>query len=309
MQEDRPNARTIGPLDQFKFAFYASKDTRLSACDLACLMEITDRFIKKDFGQHKAGVTFPTGHTHLVRETGYAITAVKASLSRLISFGYISVAVEGKGTRGSEYVPNFNWSRTVLIAVDQETKARAAAKKKRHRSASGSVERPTSTSTPVGRSSDPLRDIVGRHTDLLTCVVGQSAVPQTYMGPKCPYMGGDTAPPDCFGQPVGGAPEERKIKTAFPESEDGEKWISLTFEDGGCDTIATESNDQHIQDDGQRELQRLCASAGLDEVNDTSELIGRTVYVQAGRYVPAPAPANDDWPEWMDSEYEEDDAA
>lgn len=307
MREDKPKsgASTIGPLDQFKFAFYASKDTRLSACDLACLMEIADRYIKSDFGRHKAGVTFPTGHTHLVRETGYAITAVKASLSRLISFGYISVAVEGKGTRGSEYVPNFNWSRAVFVAVDLETKARAAAKKKRHRSASGSVERPTSVSVLVGRSTDPLRDIVGRHADLLTCVVGQSTGPQTYVGPKGTYIGGDATPPDCLGQPVGGAPEERKIKAAFLESEDGEKWLSLTFEEGGGDSITLESADFDTQDDGQRELQQLQLSAGLSEIDDAEQLIGRTVYLQAGRYVPAPA--NDDWPEWMGDE--QDDAA
>ena len=312
MREDKPKSDhlAIGPLDQFKFIHYASKDTRLSACDLACLTEIVDRFIKSDFGRHKAGVTFPTGHTHLVRETGYAISAVKASLSRLISFGYISVAVEGKGTRGSEYVPNFNWSRTVFAAVDQETKARAAAKRKRPKSASGSVEQPTNTNILACRSTDPQRDKVGRYADLLTIVVGQSTAPQTYVGPECPYVGGDTAPPDCSGQPAGGAPTKRKIKAAFVEQEDGERWLSLSFAGGGSDTIPVESSDQSIQEDGQRELNQLLLSAGITgQIEDTAQLVGRTVYLRAGRYVPPRTPANDDWPAWMDVEYEYDDEA
>lgn len=93
MSDAKPKSPdAIGPLDQFKLGLYASQDTNLTACDMACLMEILERFIKKDFDPHKAGVTFPVGHTHLVRETGRAVAAVKASLARLRGYGYIKVA-------------------------------------------------------------------------------------------------------------------------------------------------------------------------------------------------------------------------
>lgn len=234
-------AEAIGPLEQFQFILYASKDTGLSAGDLAVLSEITDRYIKRDIGKkHKAGVTFPTGHTHLVRETGLAIATVKASLARLRGAGYISVAVEGIGTRGSEYVPNFNWSRTVAAAIKKEVDARGTAKGKRRR-ASGVLHHTTNTTSLVVCSTTPLRDIVGCYTNLLSNVVGCSTTPQTYVYPKGTYIGGATTAVDGVMPPRDGAPlKERKIVTAVVESEDGEKWLSLEFEDGGGDAIALE---------------------------------------------------------------------
>ncbi|NYG47575.1 hypothetical protein GGD67_005056 [Bradyrhizobium sp. IAR9] len=85
----------------------------------------------------------------------------------------------------------------------------------------------------------------------------------------------------------------KKIVSAIVETEDGETWLSLDFEEGGGDVIALESSDKGIQDDGQREIQKLCASAGLDELNESAELIGCIVYLQGGRYVLAPANDND----------------
>src|SRR5262245_8778496 len=105
---DNPDA--IGPVDQFNLCLYASKDARLSACDLAVLFELVDRFTKKDYGPYKAGTTRPTGKAHLERETGRTDGAVKASLARLQEYGYIRVAVEKQGTRGREYSINFDWS-------------------------------------------------------------------------------------------------------------------------------------------------------------------------------------------------------
>ncbi|RXH36642.1 hypothetical protein XH99_06655 [Bradyrhizobium nanningense] len=84
----------------------------------------------------------------------------------------------------------------------------------------------------------------------------------------------------------------KKIVSANVETDDGETWLSLAFEEGGGDVIALKSADRDMQADGQRELEQLCASAGLNELDDASELIGCHVHLRSGRYVLPPQ--NDD---------------
>lgn len=105
--------------------------------------------------------------------------------------------------------------------------------------------------------------------------------------------------------------------------------------------IILEHPDADTQFAGQRQLAALVHAAGLPSVEDGSDLLGRTIKLVGGeerfaapdsrpdddppppvrpepvRYAnpdpqPAPTPlppAPSDWPEWMDAEYEDDDAA
>jgi hypothetical protein len=105
--------------------------------------------------------------------------------------------------------------------------------------------------------------------------------------------------------------------------------------------VVLEHPNEDAQSEGQRELKNLVYAVGLQQIDDSGELLGRTVKLVGGeerfaapdsrpdddppppvrpepaRYanpapVPAPTPlpsAPSDWPEWMDAEYEDDDAA
>jgi hypothetical protein len=280
----------IGALDQFQLLLYASKDTRLSACDLAVLGELTDRYTKKDYGPYKAGFTRPTGYTHLVRETGYARTSVRESLARLQEHGYIRIAHDGCGTRGNDYVLNFNWSRTVAAAIAKEVDARKVAKKRRHR-ASVPENRHSKDNQLVCRSSAPLRDIVCRSSDTLTDLVCRLSGTQTYVGPTGPYVGADmSAGTDRVPPPV----VTKRIVATSVEEEDGIKWLAVDFDTGLSDFIMIESDDASDQQEGWERLNRLTSSAGLGDIEDASELIGHTVRMQGDRYLsPYEEAAND----------------
>lgn len=105
--------------------------------------------------------------------------------------------------------------------------------------------------------------------------------------------------------------------------------------------VVLEHPNEDAQSEGQRELKNLVYAVGLQQIDDSGELLGRTVKLVGGeerfaapdsrpdddpppparpepaRYAnpdpqPAPTPlpsAPSDWPEWMDAEYEDGDAA
>lgn len=287
MTDSKPASNNvIGPVQQFQFLLYASKDTRLSACDMAVLAELTNRYVKKDFGRYKAGVTLPSGYTHLTRETGYARTTIMESLARLRYYGYIAVADEGAGTRGSTYLINFNWSCTVAEAVAKEIDARKTAKKKRRR-ASVPENQHTKAETPVCRPSVPLRELVLRHADTLTNLVLRKTGTETYMKPKGFHIGdadaaGGLKPPP----PV----ISKKITAASVEVDDGETILIVEFDDASLpDVISLESDSASEQEAGQERLNRMLTSTGLGGIDDdAAALVGCTVYTQGNRYVPPP---------------------
>lgn len=271
----------IGSLNQFQIALYASKDKRLSACDLACLFEIVDRFLKDD------GVTRPTGKTHLERETGRSNGSVKESLRRLVEWRYISVAKIGSGTRGTEYLPNFEWANRVASAIKAEVKDRAEAKKKRR--SSGAENRTTSAQKLVGRNYAPLRDLVGQPTAPLDGLVGQNSAPQTYVTPTGgDYVGNKSAP-----EPGASALRQAPVRADFDiaeftidyvsvdkSEEDGSDFIYISmatdngeFEQDDC--IFTQSDDQKKQEEGQQQLASLMRAVGMDEIKDANDLLGR----------------------------------
>ncbi len=277
------SSNRIGSLNQFQIALYASKDKRLSACDLACLFEIVDRFLKDQ------GITRPTGKAHLERETGRSNGSVKESLRRLVEWQYISVAKLGSGTRGTEYLPNFEWAHRVASAIRSEVKDRAEAKKKRRRS--GAENRPTSSPKLVGQNSAPLRELVGQPTAPLDGLDGQNSAPQTYVTPtRGDYVGNKSAP-----EPCASALRQAPVRADYDiaeftidyvsvdkSEEDGSDFIyvSMVTDDGEFEQdecIFTQSDDQKKQDEGQQQLASLMRAIGMNEIRVAEDLLGRRV--------------------------------
>lgn len=273
----KPDA--VGPVQQFQLLLYASKDTELTACDLAVLAELTDRYLKAE------AVTRPTSAGHLAKETGRTIRPVQESLTRLAERGYITLAEQGSGTRGNTYRLPFEWVRATWDAIYAVIKEMADAKKRRRRKRGRDSYAADSVATPPKPATlrtAYLRSLVTLPTAYLDTLATLSTAPQSYIAPeRCLYRdagaaGGLKPPPPVI---------SKKVVAASVESEDGETWLSLEFEDGIGDYIAVESADADMQAEGQRELELLAASAGLNEIDDAAELIGRTVHMQAGRYV------------------------
>ncbi|MCK1445873.1 hypothetical protein IVB34_22115 [Bradyrhizobium sp. 2] len=274
----------IGPVQQFQLLLYATKDTELTACDVAVLAELTDRYLKDG---PRAGFTRATSAAHLARETGRTERPVQKSLIRLAERGYVTIAEQGQGQRGNVYTLPFEWVRATAAAIYAVIKQMADAKKrrKRKRRRSYAAESVASTDTVATLHATYLRGLVTLPTAYLDTVATLPTAPQSYGLPTEGPIGADMSagtyrvPPPVV---------TKKIVSASVENEDGESWLSLEFGGGGGDSIVVESNDAEMQAQGQRELEQLVASAGLRDLDDAAQLVGRTVYLQAGRYVPAP---------------------
>ncbi|WP_431014495.1 hypothetical protein [Bradyrhizobium pachyrhizi] len=287
----------IGSLQQFQLLLYATKDTELTACDLAVLAEITDRYLKDG---PRGGTTRATSAAHLAKETGRELRSVERSLVRLQERCYIMVAETGKGRAGNTYLLPFEWVRKVAADIYVYIKQFADAKKQRRkarRSARADAGAIAHTAPVVPARESVLR--VFRSTDRddgttwlvptrlsgLDTVVPTETPDQSYGLPTARPVGADMSAVT-YGVPP--PVVTKKIQSASVEAEDGEQWLTLTFEERGGDIITLESADAREQEDGQRELEQLAYSAGLSEISDAAELIGRTVYVRGGRYVAPP---------------------
>lgn len=121
----------------------------------------------------------------------------------------------------------------------------------------------------------------------------------------------------------------------------GSSELRFSTDDGTEHVVVLEHPNENAQSEGQLELRRLVYAVGLQQIADSGDLLGRTIKLVGGeerfaapdsrpdddppppvrpepaRYAnpdpqPAPTPlppAPSDWPEWMDAEYEDDDAA
>jgi hypothetical protein len=290
--------KDVGSLDQFQLALYASKGAEppLNGTDLTVLLELIDRFKKKD------GVTFPSSAGHLARETGRPIRSVQESIRRLQDMHLAQIVDQGTGTRGNTYTFNFEWVREVAAEIKSEIESRATARKKRRtkKTASSAENRVATNETLPTRKSAPLRDIVTRKFAYLTGVATQKSAPQTYGVPTGTYGGGAGAPP--FGYATSCTAPLRKEDgsidfTVYP---DVERWVTITSvetedieeDNAKCLTvnyttdcgiksdifIITESDDETEKEDGKIRLLRLCWAVGITQLEDAEELVGRRAW-------------------------------
>ncbi|UWU89620.1 hypothetical protein [Bradyrhizobium sp. CB1015] len=289
MEGDKPSLAegAIGPVQQFQLLLYATKDTELSACDLAVLAELADRFLKDG---PKGGATRPTSAAHLAKETGRDDASTARSIAHLAERGYISIAEQGIGRRGNTYLLPFRWVRDTATAIYNYIKPLAQAKRRRRRAQRSDRTRAVSSGDTVATA--PARSLRSFVTAPVRYLDGVATAPTRHQSYGLPMEGPIDADMSAGTYGVPPPVVTKKIVGATVETEDGESWLSLDFEEGGGDIIAVESADKDMQADGQRELELLCASAGLDEVNEPAELIGCRVYLRGGRYVLAPANDN-----------------
>jgi hypothetical protein len=271
---------SIGPVQQFQLLLYATKDTELTACDLAVLAELTDRYLKDK------GVTRPTSAAHLERETGRDDSSTQRSIARLLERGYITIAEQGIGRRGHTYLLPFEWVKDTATAIYNYIKPMAEAKRRKRRTRrSYRTDAVGKTVTVATAPTRLLRSFVTAPMRYLTTVATASTRDQSYGLPMVEPIGADISagtyrvPPPVV---------TKKIKSARVENEDGERWLSFEYEEGGCRSITIESNDADIQADGQRELEQLQESAGLTEIDDPAQLVGCTVYLRGGQFVSKP---------------------
>lgn len=278
----------INSLDQFQFMLFASKDPRLNACDIAVLFEIVDRYIKSD------GITYPTGVTHLVRETGRGGKTVKASRAKLLTYHYMQVGEAFKGTTGTCYLPNFAWSAQAAEAVRGELASRR--QKKKSGKASGGLPTPTKADNLVGVESTPLGEIEGANVPPLRHLVGVPRPPETYVVPTCTYVGGSIPPALGLAPTQGVAPRLWEIADSRVDVEAGDTWLNLALRNDAGEneeaSVCLESNNLARQEAGQRTLERL--SIALDRsIEDAKELLGlRVLFDDQGELRPAPANDN-----------------
>lgn len=267
----------VGALDQFQLALYASKGAEppLNGTDMAVLMELIDRFKKKE------GVTYPSSAGHLARETGRPSRSVQESLRRLQDINLAMVVEHGTGTKGNTYTFNFAWVREVAAEIHAEKEARAAARKRRRKS-SYAENRVGSTDELATRKSAPLRDIVTRKFAQLGTVATRKSAPQTYVDPTESLRRCDAAPAFGLASTQGGTPLEREIEVvgATTEQRGSDTYLVLTVRDGTDNPtafdICLEASVESKQRDGQARLQKLQAAIGM-EVDETGATCRRAV--------------------------------
>lgn len=290
--------KDVGSLDQFQLALYASKGAEppLNGTDITVLLELIDRFKKKD------GVTFPSSAGHLARETGRPIRSVQESLRRLQDMHLAQIVDQGTGTRGNTYTFNFEWVREVAAEIRSEIESRAVARKKRKKKnpASNADNRVASNENLPTRKSAPLRDIVTRKFACLTGVPTRKSAPQTYGEPTGSYDRCAGTPP--FGYATSGAAPLRKEDGAldFRVFPDVERWVTITgadvdvlddeeddhatvltvrfVTDCGIQSdifLTTNSDNEQEQADGQKVLASVLSAVGLSNIETADELVGR----------------------------------
>lgn len=279
-------ALKVGPVDQFQIVLYASKNIKLSACDLAVLAEITDRYLKLK------GVTYPTGLTHLVRETGRQVFAVRESVRSLLDQKYIAIETEGKGTRGTEYTLNVEWVREVSTRIKQVKMDRSIAKKAKKKSASGMPQHTSKSKTLVVCPTIPLRDLVGCPGIPLSNLVVCPTLPQTYWGTNSTPSTVAKNSHSGLGASAVSAPLKEEylyaeITHAELDAEEEDRpyiYIELTADGTGeeiGDSFVTFSTNNEEMEDGQRRLKLLSDSIPAEiDVKDPSRLIGEWVVVK-----------------------------
>lgn len=288
LSSNAEQSERIGSLDQFLLVLYASKDTRLTACDLSVLIEVVDRFQKDD----DSGIA--SGQAHLMRETGRSDGAVQTSRRRLVEFGYLAIEAPGRGSTGTRYRPNFDWSRAVRAVIKAEKDARKAAKLAKRKSGSGAVPSPTSQGGEGGRSSAPLRDLVWQPTAPLPDTVGQSPAPHTYGVPSEEGTYGRLAdgvgsglpatPPAANDNLVKGGWRRVRITDATVHPEDGNAILVVTFSDDTSTEIYVRADDHRTQAEGQEQLNRLMVAALGRKITSESELIGADLMLFGRHY-------------------------
>lgn len=278
MTEAKPAIRS---LEQFQMLLYATKDTELTACDLAVLAELTDRYLKDG---PRGGTTRPTSAAHLARETGRDDASTQRSLARLVERGYIKVAEPGFGRRGHTYFLPFGWVRETAEAIYKYVKGMADAKKRRRRARRSNRADAVSKALPVATAPMRyLRSFVTAPMRYLDSVATASVRDQSYGYPTGKPVGADVSACALRAQPP---IVTKKIIAASVESEDRERWLSVDFDDGGFDIIALESSDADTQQEGQERFARLTSSASLmGDIDGAAELIGCTVHMRGDAYL------------------------
>ncbi|MBB4427983.1 hypothetical protein GGD66_006569 [Bradyrhizobium sp. CIR48] len=282
MERDKPSAAegAIGPVQQFQLLLFATKDTDLSACDLAVLAEITDRYLKDG---PKGGTTRPTSAAHLAKETGRDDASTARSIAHLAERGYITVAEQGVGRRGNTYLLPFKWMRDTATAIYNYIKPLAEAKRRRrraHRSnRAGAVANCTTVATAPTRE---LRSFVTAPVRYLDSIATAPTRDQSYGLPTEGPIGADMSagtyrvPPPVV---------TKKIVSASVERDGGDTLLIVEFDKGSTDVIVLEADSAREQEAGQNRYSRLTSSAGLGWPESFDELVGCIVHTQGDRYL------------------------
>jgi hypothetical protein len=286
-KRDDSSPDVIGPVQQFQLLLYATKDTELTACDLAVLAELTDRYLKDK------GVTRPTSAAHLERETGRDDSSTQRSLARLLERGYITIAEPGHGRRGHTYLLPFDWVKATATAIYNYIKPLSDAKRRRRRGRrSYRTDAVDSTSTVATAPTRLLRSFVTAPMRYLTTVATASTRDQSYGLPMVRPIGADmSAGTDRVPPPV----VTKRIKSVSIDYViEGERCLFVNFDVGPPDIMVLESSYSSIdQEAGQERYSRLTSSAGLGWPEYVEELVGCTVYTQGNHYLMPHDVAND----------------
>lgn len=208
---------------------------------------------------------------YLEQATGATRSNIIASLARLTAGGAFTVIREGKGTRPTEYGPNFNFSS----GIADDTSCGIAG------NTSGSGIADGTSSGLAGNTSNRSSGTAG----------------DTQYHLLVPPTGGDkldkSAP-----EPGASASRQAPVRTDFEignytiiyaaadiAEDDGSNFIYLAMHEDGDpeieidDCIYTQSTNQDAQDSGQAKLAALMRALGVDDIEDVSSLVGRKLQV------------------------------
>jgi hypothetical protein len=218
--------------------------------------EILERYMSKH-GNARVSLRY------LERATLSTRTNIIASLARLTVAGAFTIIREGKGTRPTEYKPNFTFSSGITDdtssgIVDDTTSSGFA-----DDTSSGPVDNTSKASRGIAGNTKyhlhnpPTGEVTVNNTSATGTGSGLSAAPAR-------------------------AAVDRVVKIISSHIErddvDGSDWLYMKLEDDDGLTepyaICVQSDDQGVQERGMKRLERLGIALGIDRIVDPSDVTG-----------------------------------
>jgi hypothetical protein len=210
--------------------------------------EILERYMTKH-GNARVSLRY------LERATQATRSNIIASLARLTTGGVFTIIREGKGTRPTEYEPNFRFSRGI---VDDTTSRGVAGN-----TSSGPVDDTSKGSSGIAGNTEyhlhnpPTGEVTVNNTSATGAGSGLSAAPAR-------------------------AAEDRVVRIISSElqTDDGDdsKWLYMELQDDGGTVepfaICVHSDEQDVQERGQKRLKRLVVALGIDQIVEPDDVIG-----------------------------------
>jgi hypothetical protein len=218
--------------------------------------EILERYMSKH-GNARVSLRY------LERATQATRSNIIASLARLTTGGVFTIIREGKGTRPTEYEPNFRFSSGIAGNTSSGTADDTTSRGVARNTSSGPVDDTSKGSSGIAGNTEyhlhnpPTREVTVNNTSATGTGSGLSAAPARASAGRVVRI------------------ISSEIQT---DDDDDSQWLYMELQDdeGTVEpfAICVHSDEIDVQERGQKRLERLVIALGIDRIDQPNDVIG-----------------------------------